>query len=32
MPGIVWETDFLAALPKAKGSGLPIFQDFWFDG
>jgi len=29
---IRWETDFLAALAKAKDSGLPIFQDFWFDG
>jgi|MudIll2142460700_1097286.scaffolds.fasta_scaffold1563256_2 hypothetical protein len=29
---ILWETDFSAALAKAKGSGLPIYQDFWFDG
>jgi hypothetical protein len=32
MQGIRWETDFRAALANAKRSGLPIFQDFWFDG
>jgi hypothetical protein len=29
---IRWEADFIAALAKAEKSGLPIFQDFWFDG
>jgi len=32
MQAIRWETDFVSALGKAKVSGLPIFQDFWFDG
>ena len=32
MQVIRWETDFLTALAKAEKSGLPIFQDFWFDG
>jgi hypothetical protein len=32
MQAIRWETDFLAALAKAKKAVLPIFQDFWFDG
>jgi hypothetical protein len=32
MNGILWETDFLVALAKAKETGLPIYQDFWFDG
>ena len=32
MSGIRWASDFDAALDLAKGSGLPIFQDFWFDG
>ena len=32
MQGIRWDTDFLAVLPKAKETGLPIYQDFWFDG
>jgi hypothetical protein len=29
---IRWDTDFPAVLPKAKETGRPIFQDFWFDG
>lgn len=32
MSGIPWETDFDAALEKAKPACKPIFQDFWFDG
>jgi hypothetical protein len=32
MAGIDWETDFDAALAKARGSGKPVFTDFWFDG
>ncbi len=32
MAGIAWEKDFDAALAKAKETGKPIFQDFWFDG
>ncbi len=32
MAAIPWETDFDAALAKAKQTGQPIFQDFWFDG
>ena len=31
MAGIQWETDFGAALEKAKQGGRPVFQDFWFD-
>jgi hypothetical protein len=31
MSGIAWETDFEAALKKAKQTGKPVFQDFWFD-
>ncbi len=27
-----WERDFGAAVEKAKETGKPIFQDFWFDG
>jgi len=32
MQGIRWDTDFLAALEKARGAGRPVFQDFWYDG
>lgn len=32
MAGICWETDFDAAIAKARESGKPVFQDFWFDG
>jgi hypothetical protein len=32
MAEIEWERDFNAAMEKAKKSGRPIFQDFWFDG
>jgi len=32
MAEIRWETDFDAALAKARKSGKPVFQDFWFDG
>lgn len=32
MSGIRWETDFLAALSKARDPVRPVFQDFWFDG
>jgi hypothetical protein len=32
MAGIDWETDFDTALAKARKSGKPVFQDFWFDG
>jgi hypothetical protein len=32
MHEIRWEADFHAAVAKAGGSGLPVFQDFWFDG
>jgi hypothetical protein len=32
MAGIQWETDFDEALAKARESGKPVFQDFWFDG
>ena len=32
MQGIRWETDYLAALGKAREAGRPVFQDFWFDG
>ena len=32
MQAILWETDFHAALGKARDSGRPIYQDFWFDG
>jgi hypothetical protein len=32
MAEIKWERDFNAAVEKAKKSGKPIFQDFWFDG
>lgn len=32
MAGIPWEPDFSEALRKAKASGKPIFNDFWFDG
>jgi hypothetical protein len=27
-----WVTDFQTALEKANSTGLPVFQDFWFDG
>jgi hypothetical protein len=32
MAGIQWEREFSAALEKAKQTGKPVFQDFWFDG
>ncbi len=32
MVEIKWERNFDAAVAKAKRSGKPIFQDFWFDG
>lgn len=32
MAGIRWETDFDAAIAKAREGGKPVFQDFWFDG
>jgi hypothetical protein len=32
MGEIRWETDFDAAVSKARGSGKPVFLDFWFDG
>jgi len=32
MSGIRWEKDFRSALEKARATGRPIFQDFWFDG
>ncbi len=32
MSGIRWAADFHAALEQAKAAGLPVFQDFWFDG
>ena len=32
MVEIKWERNFDAAVEKAKKSGKPIFQDFWFDG
>ena len=32
MPEIRWETDFDAAVGKARRSGKPVFLDFWFDG
>ncbi len=32
MAGIQWEREFGAALEKAKQTGKPVFQDFWFDG
>lgn len=30
MAGIRWERDFNTVLEKGKGTGKPIFQDFWF--
>lgn len=32
MGEIRWERDFEAALAKARQTGKPIFNDFWFDG
>ncbi len=32
MAEIKWETDFAAALEKAKQAGKPLYNDFWFDG
>jgi hypothetical protein len=32
MAEIQWETEFDAALAKARTNGKPVFQDFWFDG
>lgn len=32
MSGMRWEPDFETALAKAKAAGVPVFQDFWFDG
>ncbi|MBP2673563.1 MAG: hypothetical protein H6Q84_403 [Deltaproteobacteria bacterium] len=32
MPEIRWEEDFQAAIEKAKATGRPIFQDFWWTG
>ncbi len=32
MSGIRWEPDFQAAIEKAKSTGRPVFQDFWYDG
>jgi hypothetical protein len=32
MTGIQWERDFSKALEKARQTGKPVFQDFWFDG
>jgi len=32
MGEIIWEKDFETALNKAKGTGKPLYQDFWFDG
>jgi hypothetical protein len=31
MSGILWEREFGSAVEKAKQSGKPIFQDFWFE-
>jgi len=31
MAGIRWEREFGVALEKAKQSGKPVFQDFWFE-
>jgi len=30
MAGIRWEREFGVALEKAKRTGKPVFQDFWF--
>ncbi len=30
MAGIRWEREFEVALEKAKRTGKPVFQDFWF--
>lgn len=30
MAGIRWEREFEAALEKAKRTGKPVFQDFWY--
>lgn len=32
MSEIRWETDYDAALAKARQVERPLFQDFWFDG
>ena len=32
MAGIDWVRDFEDALARARQSGKPVFQDFWFDG
>jgi hypothetical protein len=32
MPEMYWEADFHAALAKSQRTGVPVFQDFWFDG
>ncbi len=32
MSEIRWVTDFQVALEKAKSTGRPVFQDFWYDG
>jgi hypothetical protein len=32
MSGMRWEPDFQTALGKAKATGAPVFQDFWYDG
>ena len=32
MAEIRWERDFGKALEKAKQSGKPLYQDFWFEG
>jgi hypothetical protein len=32
MAGIQWERDVSIALEKARQTGKPVFQDFWFDG
>ena len=31
MAGIQWERDFGSAMEKARQTGKPVFQDFWFD-
>ena len=32
MAGIRWEREFDATLEKAKRTGKPVFQFFWYDG
>jgi hypothetical protein len=31
MAGIQWEKDFGSAVEKARQTGKPVFQDFWFE-